>query len=113
MQERQDRFQLAIHTTINHATAREGLDKRLTWVSTVTGLLAHLILSQYADTFKNMTHQGTELKKRKCMTSAPKRTGTTPYRDLTRQNKLLLGNSTVHRETQEKVLIQTGPPIIG
>lgn len=57
-----------------------------------------------------MTHQGTE---RKCMTSAPKRTGTTPYRDLTRQNKLLLGNSTVHRETQEKVLVQTGPPIIG
>ena len=50
------------------------------------------ILSRYADTFKSMVHQGTELKKRKHMNPNPKRTDATPYRDLKRQNEWIQAN---------------------
>ena len=49
--------------------------------------LCHPRVSQYADTFKSMTHQGTELKKRKHVTPAPKQIGTTPYQNVKKQNE--------------------------
>ena len=50
------------------------------------------ILSRYATTFKEMVHQGTDLKKRKKVDPNPKRPDVIPYRDLKRQNDWLRSN---------------------
>ena len=50
------------------------------------------ILSRYKATFKGMVHQGTTLKKQKCINPNPKRTNSTPYRDVKRQNEWLRSN---------------------
>ena len=40
------------------------------------------ILSRYSETFKNLVHQGTELKRRKAINPHPKKPDTTHYRDV-------------------------------
>ena len=50
------------------------------------------VLSKYADTFKAMVHQGSDLKRKIAVNPHPKRADTTPYRDLVRQNEWLRQN---------------------
>ena len=44
------------------------------------------VLSLYSDCFKDLTHHGSELKRRKHLNPHPKRPDMTHYRDLNRQN---------------------------
>ena len=50
------------------------------------------ILSHYADTFKGLVHQGSELKKRKKLNPHPKRLDTVHYRNLKKQNDWIREN---------------------
>ena len=52
------------------------------------------VLSRYADTFKEMVHSGSELKKRKMINPSPKRpeSDLTHYRDITSQNEWIRAN---------------------
>ena len=50
------------------------------------------ILSRYADTFKELVHQGSQLKRVKHLYPNPKRSDCTHYRDLKRQNEWLRAN---------------------
>ena len=50
------------------------------------------ILSRYSETFKNLVHQGTELKRRKAINPHPKKPDTTHYRDVVQQNDWLRNN---------------------
>lgn len=58
----------------------------------VHSVLLSPIMSRYAATFKEMVHQGTELKKRKHTNPNPKRPDSTPYRDIKSQNEWLRAN---------------------
>ena len=49
-------------------------------------------LECYAPMFKDMIHQGSELKKRKHINPHPKRMNSVPYRDLKHQNERLREN---------------------
>lgn len=50
------------------------------------------ILSRYSCTFREMVHQGSELKWKKSINPDPKRADTTHYRDLVKQNEWLRSN---------------------
>lgn len=50
------------------------------------------VLSRYADTFKEMVHQGSELKRKKSINPHPKKVDSTHYRDLVKQNEWLRSN---------------------
>ena len=50
------------------------------------------ILSRYADTFKELVHQGSHLKRVKHLYPNPKRSDCTHYRDLKRHNEWLRAN---------------------
>jgi len=50
------------------------------------------VLQKYADTFKGIKRQGSELKRRKCTNPHPKKPSTQQYRDLVRQNEWLRNN---------------------
>ena len=50
------------------------------------------ILSRYAGVFKDLVHQGTELRKKKRINPYPKRANAIPYRDVKRQNEWLRAN---------------------
>ena len=50
------------------------------------------VLSRYTDTFKEMVHQGSELKRKIAVNPHPKRVDTTHYRDVVKQNEWLRQN---------------------
>ena len=50
------------------------------------------VLSRYADTFKGMLHQGSELKRKIAINPHPSRPDTIHYRDLVSQNEWLRQN---------------------
>ena len=50
------------------------------------------ILSRYSDTFKEMVHHGSELKRKRSINPHPKKADTTHYRDLVKQNEWLRNN---------------------
>jgi len=84
-----------IHTrTLRRSLEEEGEDSRFASSATPVCTQCLPVLSRYAAMFKGMTHQGTELKKRKKVNPTPKRQETefTHYRDVTSQNKWLRAN---------------------
>ena len=50
------------------------------------------VLQKYADTFRDMKRQGSELKRRKLINPHPKRPSTEQYRDLVKQNEWIRNN---------------------
>ena len=50
------------------------------------------VLQKYADIFRDMKRQGSELKKRKLINTHPKRPNTEQYRDLVKQNEWIRNN---------------------
>ena len=50
------------------------------------------VLQKYADTFRDMKRQGSELKRRKLINLHPKRPSTVQYRDLVKQNEWIRNN---------------------
>ena len=75
---------------------KRSLDEASSSASTGSGIRpqCYPILSRYTTVFKEMVHQGTELKKRKKINPTPKRPEDefTHYRDITRQNQWLRAN---------------------
>jgi len=50
------------------------------------------VLSRYQETFLSMVHQGSELKRKKCINPVPKKSDAIPYRDIVRQNEWIRQN---------------------
>lgn len=81
---------------IHSRTLKRALDEASSSTSTDSVICSQCypVLSRYSTMFKEMVHQGTELKKRKTINPTPKRPESefTHYRDITRQNEWLRAN---------------------
>ncbi len=82
------------HTSTQEVTERSSGtgDTPTTSSSSKICLQCKPVLSRYADTFKGMVHQGSELKRKVTINPHPTKPDTIHYRDLVNQNEWLRQN---------------------